>query len=262
MQAVRKKMHTFAGRHASGGCRRQRTKHFSDKMKKLITLSIILLLCVCSLPAQTYRRSVSILGDSYSTFRSYLEPDTNEVWYPQETAARNDVQRVEQTWWHLLLKDYGLRLCKNNSYSGSTVSTTGYRKEDYTQRAFITRMDNLGCPDLILIFGATNDSWAGSPVGEYKYADWTKEDLKQFRPAMAYMLDYMTRRYVNVDICFILNSELKDTIDESVRTLCAHYGVDLLELHDIDKQAGHPSVEGMKAIAEQVARHLKLKKTK
>ena len=27
-------------------------------------------------------KSVSILGDSYSTFEGYVQPDTNFVWYP------------------------------------------------------------------------------------------------------------------------------------------------------------------------------------
>ena len=36
--------------------------------------------------------------------------------------------------------------------------------------------DELGCPDVIFIFGATNDCWAGAPLGEYKYGGWTKED--------------------------------------------------------------------------------------
>src|SRR5574344_1656725 len=46
-----------------------------------------------------------------------------------------------------------------------------------------TRMNNLGdCPDIIFIFGATNDSWANSPIGDYKYADWTRQDMYSFRP--------------------------------------------------------------------------------
>lgn len=229
-------------------------------MKKYLLLCILWGLSMCYAIAQHNLQSISILGDSYSTFLHYVEPDTNEIWYPQATEKRNDVRSVEQTWWHILLSEYGLKLCKNNSYSGSTISTTGYRKEDYTSRSFINRMDNLGNPDVIIVLGATNDSWAGSPIGEYKYGAWNREDLKAFRPAMAYLLDYLTKRYVNVKLCFVLNSELKESINESVRTICDHYHVDLLELHDIDKQAGHPSCMGMKAIAEQVATHLGLNK--
>lgn len=78
-------------------------------------------------------------------------------------------------------------------------------------------MDKLGCPDIIFIFGATNDCWAGSPLGDYKYEGWTKEDLYTFRPAMAYLLDHMIDRYPNVEIYFLLNSGLKEEFNESVR---------------------------------------------
>ena len=70
-------------------------------------------------------------------------------------------------------------------------------------------MDKLGCPDIIFIFGATNDCWAGSPLGDYKYEGWTKEDLYTFRPAMAYLLDHMIDRYPKDEIYILLSSCLK-----------------------------------------------------
>ena len=119
-------------------------------------------------------------------------------------------------------------------------------------RSFVTRMNNLGCPDLIFIFGATNDSWAGAPIGEYQYENWTKKDLYSFRPAMAYMLEHMQYRYPNVEIYFLLNCDLKPEINESVKTICAHYHVPCIELKGIDKQGGHPSIKGMQQINEQI----------
>ncbi len=113
-------------------------------------------------------------------------------------------------------------------------------------------MNNLGCPDLIFIFGATNDSWAGAPIGEYQYENWTKKDLYCFRPAMAYMLEHMQYRYPNVEIYFLLNCDLKPEINESIKTICAHYHVPCIELKGIDKQGGHPSIKGMQQINEQI----------
>ena len=218
--------------------------------KPIITL-VLLTLCIAA-GAQT--KTVSILGDSYSTFQGYLEPDTNYVWYFDGTPrTQTDVTSVTQTWWHQLITAKGWRLLKNNSFSGSTICNTGYRQEDVTRNSFLARMDNLGgAPDIIYIFGGTNDAWANSPIGEYKYQAWTKQDLYSFRPAMAYMLHHMTLRYLNTQIIFILNSELKEEVNESVREICKHYKVKLVELHDIDKKGGHPSIAGMKAIAEQL----------
>ena len=76
--------------------------------------------------------------------------------------------------------------------------------------------------------------------------------MYQFRPALARMLQWMTDRYVNTEIYFILNDDLRDEIDESVKTICGHYGVPVIELEKIDKLSGHPSVKGMRQIADQV----------
>ena len=123
-------------------------------------------------------------------------------------------------------------------------------------------MDNLGNPDIILIFGGTNDSWAHSPEGNYKYSDWTATDLYYVRPATAYMLDFITKRYPNVEVYFILNSELDTAFNETAETVCKHYNVPLLKLHDIGKQAGHPNIAGMKAIAEQLTSFVKKEQKK
>lgn len=219
-------------------------------MKK--TLTILLAVVMCSLAA-AQTKLVSVLGDSYSTYEGYMTPSTNELWYYAKNGEKKtDVTNVRQTWWHQVISENGWRLCVNNSYSGATVSYTGYDGNDYSARSFNTRMTELGQPDIIFVFGATNDSWAKTPIGEYKYDDITYGDLYQFRPAMAYLLQRMKDRYVNTEIYFLLNNDLRDEIDESVKTVCAHYGVPVIELEAIDKLSGHPSVKGMRQIADQV----------
>lgn len=219
-------------------------------MKRTAILLVVLL--VCSV-AGAQKKAVSILGDSYSTFEGYVTPETNEMWYyAQGERGRTDVMDVRQTWWHQLITRQGWKFCVNNSYSGSTISYSGYSGNDYSKRSFLTRMDNLGCPDIIFIFGATNDSWAGAPIGEYQYENLSKANFWTFRPAMARMLEWMTNRYVGTDIYFLLNDGLSNDINESVKTICQHYDVKCIELHDIDKQSGHPSVKGMRQIADQI----------
>lgn len=230
-------------------------------MKKLILLMVVGMLGCFTAKAQS-SKSISILGDSYSTFQGYLQPDTNAVWYWDNVEAMNtDVHHVRETWWHQFIKKNGYRLCINNSFSGSTICYSGYKTvgpdfTDYSDRAFVTRLDKLGCPDIIFVFGGTNDSWAGSPIGEYKYSGWTREDLFSFRPAMACLLEKMIDRYPNVKIYFLLNDDLRDEIDESVKTICSHYEVDLIELVDIHKINGHPSVKGMRQICEQIEAYI------
>lgn len=222
-------------------------------LKRVGALMAALVIAGGSLMSAQVKKSVSILGDSYSTFQNFIEPKTNENWYfLNPEPKRSDVKDVKQTWWHQLIKEGDYKLEKNNSYSGSTVCTTGYRGEDYTERAFINRMDNLGSPDILLIFGATNDSWANAPIGDWVYSDWTTEQLKSFRPALTYMLSHIVDRYPNIEILYIINDGLKPEITGSIVEACERYDVPYVQLHDIDKTAGHPNVNGMRQITEQV----------
>ena len=196
---------------------------------------------------------VSILGDSYSTFEGYI-PVGNAVWYDtRPNPKKTDVSDVKHTWWWQFISRGGYILGVNDSYSGATVSYTGYNGADYSDRSFITRLPRLGSPDILLIFGATNDSWAGVKVGEYSYAEpLSGPQLYEFRPAMARLLSEAVNRYPGTEIYFIFNSELRDDITQSIREVCDHYSVRYIQLHDIDKISGHPSRAGMTAIADQL----------
>lgn len=203
----------------------------------------------------TAQTKVTIFGDSYSTFEGYI-PSTHEPWYAPVGSmfckGDNDVKTVEQTWWWQVIEKMGWQLETNNSWSGSTVGYFGYQNENYHVRSFNTRVAYLGEPDIIFCFAGTNDSWTGENPGEYKYANWDENDMWYFRPAMARLCSTMKQNYPNAKVYFILNTELKDWTNESVMTICTHYGIPVIVLKDIDKQLGHPSEKGMKAIAEQV----------
>ena len=202
---------------------------------------------------------VSILGDSYSTFEGFI-PEGNAVWYNRHTnPKRTDVGDVKQTWWWQLIDRGGFVLGKNDSYSGATISYQGYDGDDYSDRSFITRVAGLGSPDVLLIFGGTNDSWAGVEVGEYNYSDYILgEELYKFRPAMSRLLQDAINHYPGTSIYVLINSELREDITESMKEICNHYSVPYIQLHDIAKISGHPSQAGMKAIADQVLKALDL----
>ena len=219
-------------------------------MKRIVTIMLILAAAVAA-SAQT--KKVSILGDSYSTFIGII-PDNYATFYPD---GRNDVKEVEQTWWDLYIKANGYELEKNDSWGGTTICGTGYFGRNSTSTSFFSRAGLLGDPDIIFVFGGTNDAWANSPVGEYKYSDWTTEDCMYFRPALAFLLQTLKTFYPKAKIYSILNSELREEINQSMRVVCKHYNVQLIELHDIEKQNGHPSIAGMKAISDQLLQAIK-----
>ena len=81
-------------------------------MKNAVICLLISVLSVTVAMAQG-SKSISILGDSYSTFEGYLQPDTNAIWYWDNVKAKNtDVHHVRETWWHQFIKENGYRLCE------------------------------------------------------------------------------------------------------------------------------------------------------
>ena len=199
-------------------------------------------------------KKVSILGDSYSTMQGSLTPETNAYWYTLGANAYHttDVTTVEQTWWYQFINSGDYVLERNNSYSGSTMVNTPLENMDVST-TFINRANNLGSPDIIFIFGGTNDNWnTALTMGDYKYSEWTDEDKKQFRPGFAYLLNFVKTNYPSAEIYFILNDILSAEVNNSVTTICDYYNVPCIVTKGVGKSDYHPNAAGMTTIANQV----------
>ena len=217
-------------------------------MKKILLFILMIPLFVS---AQN-RLRVSVLGDSYSTFQGYI-PEGNETWYYTATdTTRTDVDNVTQTWWWQVINQAGCLIEKIDSYSGATVSYHGYNNQDYSARSFTTRLPRLGSPDVIFIFGGTNDDWSGAALGDYQYENFDQADFYTYRPALAYLLQQAKERYPNVKIYCLINDMISKDYIESSKVICDHYNIPYIELKDIDKKQNHPTVKGMRSIAQQV----------
>ena len=84
-------------------------------LRKVITLLVMALSVSFPVFSQS-RKSVSILGDSYSTFENFVEPSGNALWYFNKPDLNlTDVNNVKQTWWHQFISKNGFRLEKNNA---------------------------------------------------------------------------------------------------------------------------------------------------
>ena len=228
-------------------------------MKRLLPiLAIAVMMSACVKPSDTQIK-FSVLGDSYSSFEGYVDPETNDPW---PHYADIGVTSVEQMWWYKVADSMKWLLEKNNSFSGSLISNFSDfdAGEYYKENSFLRRMDNLGNPDVIFILGATNDVWQEAPFGDFVYNDWTDEQLCSFRPALACLLDYTKRHYPKAKIYFLLETspcpggiteETRLNLIESVHRITSHYGVDCIDL-DIHKDWWHPDKQGQKDIARQV----------
>lgn len=205
--------------------------------------------------------NVYIVGDSYSTYEGYA-PEGNAVYYSKGGEdCRGSLSGVEDTWWYSLIKETGSNLVFNDSWSGSTVSFTGYTGDNCENSSFVTRTKKYLKDgkyldtkiDTVLVFGGTNDNWANAPIGEPKYSDIKKEDLKSFLPAFCSLLDYICNENKGLKVINITNTELKDEITDGMAEICKKYGAFNIVLKDIEKQSGHPNKTGMKQIKDQIS---------
>jgi len=209
--------------------------------------------------AKTRNCSVVILGDSYSTFEGYIPPH-QKSYYPNPEKVP-DLTLVEETWWYQLTARRNMRILRNDSYSGSTVCNHT-RDGQPPESAFIRRMHGSlsvhgvdgEMPNVIIIFGATNDSWLDREIGELKYADWTQQELRCVLPAYCHLLDYVTKCNSRAAIYCVINDVLKPEIRDGIAKAAAHYGVHAVLLEGIEKSFGHPNVLGMTQIAQQIER--------
>ena len=228
-------------------------------MKKIlffVALSVVMSACVK--PHEPTR--FSILGDSYSTYEGYVEPDSNAV-FPYGDIG---LTGPEQMWWWRVADSTEWLLERNNSFSGSLICNMN-ASNYYGPYSFIRRMNNLGNPNVIFILGGTNDVWNDAPFGDYVYSDWTEEQLCSFRPALAYLFDNLKHRYPNAKLYFLLETnpcpggidvETRLNLIESVHRIAYHYRVECFDLYDIRKTQWHPDARGQKDIADQVLEYL------
>lgn len=237
-------------------------------MKKFIFYDLLLFIC-CASFAQNAKiqqkecpflcgKSISILGDSYSTFSKWI-PEGYAVWYTSDS-KKTDVHRVEDTWWWKLCDKTGCTLLRNSSYSGSTICNTGYHGDDVVKTSFITRMKkDMGeervlepKPQIIFVFGGTNDSWANSPLGVPDYGKLTAPRYYETFPSACFMFEYLKKWNPGTTIYFLANDGLKEEFYTGMQEICKHYQIPYIPLEGISKQNGHPNIEGMETIANQI----------
>ena len=232
----------------------------------------------------TTSKTFEIFGDSWSAFDTSI---VNSEWaFYGETGSVNDpvhgyetdIQSNSDMWYSVLEERTGWELVRNDSASGACMSYSYYGggKDDPHGNSYITRMRdrfegsgaNLPDPDVIFVFGGTNDYGASAPLGEAMYSGWTESDLNNVFPATCYILDYLKQQTPNTKVIFILNnfnsndSQYGYDMIAGIKEICNYYDVDCIswcQVNTIDKIDSHPSVTGMTQIADQIINDLSKK---
>lgn len=138
-----------------------------------------------------FGKTLSILGDSISTFGTPDQSNNLGVWtYPNNRCRypqSNLFTEVGYTYWKMLLDEYGMKLGINESWAGSRVSNSQVSDSGDlgTNRCMssVTRISHLGengTPDIILVYGGTNDAGAKVTIGEFNTENpknYSKEEI-------------------------------------------------------------------------------------
>ena len=203
-----------------------------------------------------------IFGDSYSTHKDYIPAGYPHYYCTEGRDVSQPVtkMRPEETWWWQFIEHVGAQLVLNDSWSGSTIGYTGYLGDCSTSSSFIYRYRKLleknffgeNKVDTFIIFGGTNDSWSNAPLGEVKYSDFCENDLYCVLPAICHFMTAIKNDNPEARVIFIGNCDIKREILDCMKDAANKIGAEFIELSDVDKIEGHPTVLGMKQIYEQV----------
>lgn len=142
--------------------------------------------------ASTYKgKTLSILGDSISTFSGYI-PSGNATYYP-----RDDVQSAGDTWWKKLMDALGMTLDVNNSWSGSYVTTVNGN----ASAGCGARAEALGeSPDVIIVWMGINDFGNEVGLGTYDGTTTIPATTTTFREAYGVMLNKILTKYKTSEV--------------------------------------------------------------
>ena len=215
-------------------------------------------------------KKLTVYGNSITTY-SGTQPAGYAVYYP-----RGDVDSPDKTWWGALIKETGMSLEQNNSWSGSRVSLNSTSSSMSSD----ARLQSMGNPDMIVMLGGTND-WSGNiALGDINY---TNPDKTTITGGFIYAIQQMKLLYPNAEIfiCSPLQRagvkplvknglyfyQLRDRIEELTKALCVHF----IDLYDVNINPGeannlaytidglHPNAAGMFRIKERLKQELYLK---
>lgn len=233
---------------------------------------------------------ISILGASTSTFDGISNNGAvnstivnNKPYYPKDFMTD-----VADTWWMRTIGALDLKLCVNNSWSGTCVTSKRFGPESAAcmGRAMQLHNDQLNIePDIIILIIGGNDSLRDYEVGPYNGAGdvfdtssntYIGDDML-FGQAYAMMVHKVVSRYPNADVyvCSMLHwPPRKSTKDlckynDVIRQIADEFKITYVDLYNGTKIAPetaaeyfhtdgvHPNKDGFAQMADRIINTIK-----
>lgn len=226
---------------------------------------------------------ISVLGDSISSYQGYIPvaDGFNEA-HPHAYPS-GDVNAWNKTWWGQVISRLGAKLGINDSWSGSrvhnssTATNPGGNVGTKVCMASVTRTSNLGSngtPDVILVYGGTNDG-KFSPYGTFDHTKaYTDVDLETntwstFEDAYVTMIMRLQHYYPKAKIVALLptfvtswyTNDKLSKMDYNIQQILEYFGVICVDVRKCITNANktiylkdglHPNYAGMTLIADYV----------
>ena len=227
-------------------------------------------------------KTVSILGDSISTFQGWI-PEGYACFYPDPD---NDIKDVSQTWWMQVIQNTGMRLLVNGSLSASTVCGDSRAENSgagCSSNRIVDLMGNTGTvPDVILVYMGINDFFHSIDLGSFSGTAAYRNDhyIWDFTEGYELMLQKLQAVYPTSRIyCMTLlesnswegtrvnaNGNTVEDYNSRIRQVAAAHGVSVIDLRNCGiasyelgwhtSDGVHPNRKGAAKIAAYVTNAL------
>lgn len=199
--------------------------------------------------------TMSILGDSISTFEGYI-PSKNKVFYPA-----GNVEKVEDTWWFQVKEALNLKLLVNQSFSGSRV-TLSHNKPSSSAFCSTERLSSLK-GDIIIIYGGVNDYFRQDDLPTLSFFvesyDYILRTIRTLNPDSK-IICLTSGHWIDNNPMYknskgISQIDLNDSIVKSADKNSID-SIDILRAIELTPSnfylGAHPSREGMKQLADYI----------
>lgn len=202
-------------------------------------------------------KKLSILGDSISTYKGVSDDASANSTLIYNPYYYRDPLPLDKTYWRLVMEQFGLTLCVNNSWSGGNLSGSD-NPDSGVNRANNLARDDGTVPDVVIVFMGINDLGRRVNLDTFS-ADYEKTlmTIKHKHPnALVCCVNLPDR-----DIVMKKQTELFNAaIDAAVKTAGDNFFVadlfhsrlnnDCYYMNTLDGL--HPDEDGMRMIAEVV----------
>lgn len=235
-------------------------------------------------PEKEERKTISIVGDSISTFKGAI-PEGYYDFFPEN----GTVGSIKETWWRQAFEELNLELCVNASSSGATCAGDSTSAENPQVGCDEFRTGGLAdaagnAPDIILVYMGTNDLLESIPMGSNDGTTQVSDGvIANFSDAYTLMLDKLRTKYPQAKIycCTILpvgtwgtdgamipfwngadGGLQASSYADKIRQIAENKGLQVIDLYscgvtmenilEMTSDGVHPTPAGMRCIAAKV----------